>query len=163
MKVPVYHEIKMENKPIEEIEKLIKLSPVGSSPVYISFRDADDPEDVRRAVSKISLTITSMGVNPRFPNPIYVVYNGDYKKGELPHIRHVNELPKFFFSKTKEVTSKEMHFIKKIQLNVEKMSGSLIRKQLGILNKKSEANKELFLLTRETHYYQTLLKLLEEK
>ena len=158
MKTPLYQEVKISTL---NLDHDIEQGPWGEGPLYINFPASSDTEFQKMALARLKQHLKSKNISTFFPYPIYVISTLIKDRSEFPILASEKQLPKFFHSKRRELTSKEIPFLKKIQILAKKVQNGQVEDKLQKIKSMGEKNRQLFDLTCETYFYQTIRRKLK--
>lgn len=91
-------------------------------------------------------------INPHFPYPVYLVCEEPFSSRYVNVIADERELPRYFLPAHSH----------KIEMLAEKVRNAPIQEGLHAIAQTREKTKRLFMLSRETQYYEDLLQFLEQ-
>jgi hypothetical protein len=113
--------------------------------------------DVTKAIFNLFFAL-----HPRFPYPLYIITSKSTRT-ILPSVRSVKELPEHYFKKVKRPNNKELQLLNKLSLKVDKIKNLELYKISQDLKDSSDAQKKLYVETKELYFLETLNHLLLEK
>ena len=159
MKIPIYQEVRLSSN---DLDQDLANAPWGQGPAYILFPPSSGVEFQKMALARLKQLLLKRGIDCYFPYPIYVISTLPLGRVDFQVLPHESKLPGFFKSRRRELTAKEIPFIKKIQLLANKVVNSKVDEKMAQIQQMAIRNRELFNLTSETHFYQTIRKKLKD-
>lgn len=156
MKLPVFEEIETNDYSIGQLYKTFKKASIGEIPSYICI-DMDNPKLIEEALDNIKNALDNLDCSKHFPYPFYVVSPILQDYPGLNVVDSIRQLPKHFFKKPKKLKPKEQSLLNKTAILNEKVKNLNITEKLEYIQSQKENQKKLFLLTRETSFYERVM------
>lgn len=156
MRIPIFEEILVTDFEIENLIALFRKKKVARPPMYIGLYNFSYTETMDK-IQNISLALKALDMHPYFPYPFYVITKFKILDSPVPVATNVEELPQNYFKKIKRLKTKELNLLNKGSMVAEKVANSDIYRKIRDLQNSLKGQKQLFLISKETHFYNTVL------
>ncbi len=165
MRIPIFEQITLQLSELENLEILqdtLAQSRPGQVPCYIGLwqTPSNRHEELAR---NVLLALKRLGVGPLFPYPLYIISDQLKDFDELPVVPTVEALPQHFFKKVKRLKNKELALLHKAHPQAQKLVNLDCNNKLAQLQSILKQNRPLYDLSRQLHFYETLLEKIEAK
>ncbi len=154
MKIPIFEEILLKGRQLNDLKVLITDSRVGKVPCYINLT-AILPDELQTLIINLEQLILEAGLHPRFPYPLYLITNKSIHS-LLPSVRVVRDLPEHYFKKIKRPNNKELQLLNKLSLKVDKIKNLELYKIIEQFRESADFQKKLYQETKELYFLETL-------
>jgi hypothetical protein len=123
MNLPLLTEIKIHDFAVQALVSKFKEIEVGTKPCFIEL-EFKQRKYVEPALDNITAALEILGVDPRFPYPLYIITPFVRRFLDLAILNNKNQLPKHFFCKTHRLNNKEQSLLKKTKLLASKIQNN---------------------------------------
>ena len=130
--------------------------PFNRAPVAITIKN-------RKELQTLQQHFEQENLNTRFPYPIYIIYDNKITPKQINVIKNKSELPPYFNIKLKNLSKIEYELLRKINILAESIRNIPIAHNLDIFSSRRHLIKKLFMISRETQYYENIIKLNNSK
>lgn len=161
MKIPIFEEILLKGPGMNEVQDVVADSRIGKVPCYINLSNYT-ASDLETVILNLEQVILDNALHPRFPYPLYLI-TGKSVKTIFPSVRSVKDLPEHYFKKVKRPNNKELQLLNKLSLKVDKIKNLELYKIAQDLKDSADAQKKLYIETKELYFLETLNFALYEK
>jgi len=149
LKVPVLQELIFEGLDQTSILGAVRKHKVGQQP-FFWMSTFGHREELENFLSELYILLSGLGISPKFPYPFYVVSHLlDGHNDFFPTVRKVEELPKYFKQKVRKLKGKELNLSMKCSIVTTRLNNLLPEEKIDLLQVKSSANREIYLLQKE--------------
>ena len=122
----------------------------GKAPMIVYLNTQDQ-------LKKLEGHLQRKKINPCFPYPIYVISREEVVPNQVNILGDESEIPQYFNLVKKRLTHQENEIFYRINLLSEKIRNILQQDKLQDLTDNRNKTRKLFMISREAHYYETLL------
>lgn len=162
MKNPVLTEIKISDYSYMSLKQLFLSNHVGKVPIYFSL-NIEKEELIDRALESVSRVIKDLGINPKFPFPLYIICTKRTHYKNLNLIKNTLQLPEHFKKKPQKLKNKEMGLLLKTEISSSRIKNLDIDEKMEFIKIIKENQKLLSELTREAYFYQNILEKMKKE
>ncbi len=152
--IPSYFDIEVTNSSIESITDLLDNAPLGDKPCVI--RIAESIKETSLVIHNIEKYLKTYNIDCNFPYPIYFISKAKINSDYIHILSHSDQLPNYFKVPNKPLNPLESELLYKVQLLTEKIKNFSPAEKFRAFNNQKKNHKELFYLTREAKFYETL-------
>lgn len=142
MALPILTEIEIHDYEVQTLVESFKKAEVGDKPCFIDLK-LKNKKYIEPALDNIMAALELIGVDPRFPYPLYIITPFVKKFLDLPLISERSRLPSHFFCKGQRLNSKEQSLLKKTKMLSSKIKNNEISEIT--IHMDSESNPRRFL------------------
>lgn len=160
MKLPVFEEVKVPNFEIQTLVKIFHRYGAGQVPCFI-YLSAENENQARMQIDHIVKALQELEVHPQIPYPFYAITKHVQSHPDLPIVPTEEDLPQHFYKKSKRLKSKEQSLLNRVRLVADKLTNQDLITTDENIRQEMSLHKELYRLTRETHFYELILKKLK--
>tara|TARA_R110000868_G_scaffold411568_1_gene705392 strand:- start:3717 stop:4199 length:483 start_codon:yes stop_codon:yes gene_type:complete len=160
MKLPVFEEVKTSDFSLSILMKHLHRAGAGKSPIYIHL-EPTDPVLARDQADSVYEALVGLDVHPQLPFPCYIITPALRGHDYLPHAKAEQDLPSHFRKKSKRLKNKEQSLLNRVRLVADKLTNQDLPQLDAIVNEEMSEHKKLYKVTRESHFYELLLKALK--
>lgn len=161
MKLPVFEELKVPNFEIPILLKALHRIGAGQLPIFV-YLSAKNEAEARQQLDHITKALHELGVHPQIPFPIYAITEFIDVHPDIPIVPNEEELPQHFNKKSKRLKTKEQSLLNRVRIVAEKLNNQDLIKTDDSIKMEMSLHRRLYRLTRETHFYETILKKLKQ-
>ena len=162
MNLPIYQIINVKSSQVDDVMAILNVDMNLHRPVALVCKALD--RDQQREVIGLVENWFSEGLSScRFPYAVYIVADHGEALGEVPVVREINALPKFFHQKELNTNVKEAQIIDRSRLlrqeirNTEPLTNQDTLKRYGLQHKK------IWFLVKEAAFYDEIIQKLKNK
>ena len=123
MNLPLLTEIEIHDFEVQALVKKFEEFEVGSKPCYLEL-EFKQRKYVEPALDNITAALELLGIDPRFPYPLYIITPLVRRFLDLAILNSRAQLPKHFFCKSHRLNSKEQSLLKKTKLISSKIKNN---------------------------------------
>lgn len=161
MKIPIFEEILLSEMTAEKLRIIVSDSKIGKVPCYLNLTSLKK-EEIDHLILNLEQIILEYNLHPFFPYPLFIVSDLPVKS-IFPWVRTVKDLPEHFFKKVKRPNNKELQLLNKLSLKVDKIKNLELYKIINQFKDSSESQRELYNVTKELYFLETLNSRLFDK
>ncbi len=161
MKIPIFEEILLKGPALSDVQEVVEDSRIGKVPCYINLSNYA-AADLESVIMNLEQVILENALHPRFPYPLYIITSKSVKS-LFPSVRSVKDLPEHYFKKVKRPNNKELQLLNKLSLKVDKIKNLELYKISQDLKDSADAQKKLYVETKELYFLEVLNSMLFEK
>lgn len=159
MGIPSYKQVHIRYTNKLEIYNQLKAFQFGKNPYIFIITHLEKQQEAIQSLENyfIEYDIEST------PYPIFILANQNVNSSIIEVVQSMDQVPQFFHQKVKTPNIKEQAVLAKLDLKKENLSKLRSEDYNPILRNYSSFHKEIYELTREANFYETILKKMEDK
>ena len=161
MAIPTMTEIKILDYEVQTLVESFKKAEVGQKPCYIDL-ELKHAKYIEPALDNIMAALEVLGIDPRFPYPLYIITPFVGKYLDLPLITEKKRLPVHFFCKNQRLNSKEQSLLKKTHMLARKIENNEISDITVHMTSESSARRLLSEVCTENEFLETIVNGLQK-
>ena len=142
----------------EEFCRFLDDLPFESMPTMISLNKSGP--SAHRKLQIIDSYLRRKKIHSRFPYPVYVISKEDISSEQVIVLKDESEVPRYFQILKETGEDLESEAFRKIHILRTKINNTPIEERFGLIAKAKVEIKELFMISRESQYYEDLLELM---
>ena len=154
--LPVITEIEIHDFEIRNLTQAFKKNEVGNRPCFLEL-NLKQRKHIEPALDNIMAALEIIGVDPRFPYPLYIITPVVRKFLDLPLLSDRSKLPKHFFCKTQKLNSKEQSLLKKTKVVSQKIGNNEISNITIHIQSKSNTRRLLSEVCQENEFLESIV------
>lgn len=158
MPIPSYKQIHIKSEAREVIYDQLNFHQFGQVPYILSISHLENEIE---ALKNIEDYLAEKKLS-NYPYPIYIVSSIQNYRGEMEIFPRIEECPKFYKQKIKQLNVKENKILQKIYLKQKNLQNMRNLEYAPYLKEYGKSHKKLHLLYQEDSYLTQLIDKLEE-
>ena len=157
MKVPFLKELNIKNFKVSSLILILKKNRIGRTPLSLDLLTYNENETLE-ILKNLKSAIIRLGVNPRFPYPIYIITDKVNHYEDLPIMKRKKDISSFYIGRRTNINRREALILSKLYILLEKINNHNVTKECAFI--KSQSNQRSYLkdLSYESSIYRTILK-----
>jgi hypothetical protein len=155
MSLPIYKQIDILPDKIDGIHHFLHEQINLKTPIIINLKRLNLDQQ-RECIGIIENFFMTRGLSYHFPYPVYLVMDHERTISEMPSVRDVKNLPKFFNQKEVKLNVKESYLSQKNHLLQVEISNTDSQKAQTEIQTYSLLHKKIFNLEKENIFYRSL-------
>ena len=156
MNIPTLAEIEIHDYEVQSLIEKFKKHQVGQRPCFIEVQ-LKQRKLIEPALDNIMTALEVMGIDPRFPYPLYLITPYVKRFLDIPIVTDRKNLPKHFFCKTGRLNSKEQSLLKKNKMLANKISNHEVSDITVHIKTESAARRMLIDVCQENEFLETIM------
>lgn len=156
MSLPVYQHINFKTGSLDELKAVLNPEMNLKHPVSINLKNLDFDQQ-RELIGLIENHFVSHNFSFKFPYPIYLISDHESSISQVPLVRSLEELPKFYSQRDSKMNVKESHLAGKNRLLQQEVSNSDASSNEKDTKSYGESHRVIFELEQERKFYRQIL------
>lgn len=155
MNIPIFQEIFVNDITKSNLESMLEAANFGLGPIFCdaAILDQDNLNNFIHLLIEIS---EEYQINLKVPYPIYIITDKIIHHSDICIISSIEQLPKYFFQKTRHLKSQEIPLFNKSKILRLKISALDYKNDLAALTELHVQKKQLLKLCQLHQFYETI-------
>lgn len=156
MSLPIYQHINVRTIQLEDLKNFLNREMNIKHPVAINLKHLDLDQQ-REMVGLIENFFSSNNLSYKFPYPVYLVMDQERTITQMPTVKTLEELPRFFNQKDTKMNVKESHLIGRNKLLQQEIKNADAESVQGSIDNYGKIHRKVFELEKERLFYRSIL------
>ena len=157
MKLPIIKELKISNNTVDFLTFMLKKNRIGRTPLYIDLLTYDYNKTVK-ILKHLRIAISKIGVNPRFPYPLYIITDKLCHYYNLPLVTNKKNLFSYYIKQGRNLNRREILILSKLYILLEKINNNNVTKEHSFIKTQSKKRRFLKDISYESSLYYKIIK-----
>lgn len=161
MNLPILTEIEIHDYAVQSLIEKFKKHEVGQKPCFFELQ-LKQASLIESALDNIMAALEVMGVDPRFPYPLFIITPFVKKFLDMPILSDVSKLPSHFRCKVQRLNNKEQALLKKTNMLSNKIQNHEISNITVHIKSESSSRRMLVETCQENEFLESILESLQK-
>ena len=156
MSLPIYQHINVRIIQLEDLKNFLHRDMNMKHPIALNLKHLDFDQQ-REMIGLIENFFVTSGLSYKFPYPIYLIMDHEKTITQMPAVRTLEELPKFFSQKESKMNVKESHLINKNKLLQQEIKNSDAEVTQTNIDNFGSNHRKIYEMEKERLFYREIL------
>lgn len=159
MGLPIYQHINVRTIQLEDLKNLLQKEMNSRHPVALNLKHLDLDQQ-REMIGLIENYFATSNLSFKFPYPVYLVMDHEKTITQMPSVKNLEELPRFFAQKESKMNVKESHLLERNKLLQQEISNVNPEEAHEEIRRYADLHRKVFELEKERLFYRSILNYL---
>lgn len=156
MNLPIYQHINVRTIQLEDLKNYLNRDMNSKHPVALNLKHLDFDQQ-REMVGLIENFFSTDNLSFKFPYPVYLVMDHETTITQMPTVKTIEELPRFFNQKDTRMNVKESHLLGRNKLLQQEIRNADAEAVKTNIESYGSMHRKVFELEKERLFYRSIL------
>lgn len=156
MGLPIYQHVNVRTIQLEDLKNLLHKEMNLRHPVALNLKHLDLDQQ-REMIGLIENYFVTSNFSFKFPYPVYLVMDHEKTISQMPSVKNLEDLPRFFSQKESKMNVKETHLLERNKLLQQEIANANPMEGQEEIQRYADFHKKVFELEKERLFYRSVL------